>query len=451
MKANPGITQLAAEIVARRSVAPAGAPHVLFLGEGCARAAGVPSPVDMARELFAGLAGHELVTRFVPDESPSDEQLLEGFRSLLAELPEGQRGSLLLQFYGALPVPLFYQELAMLVSAGFFTQILTTNLDALLERALQNAGLRAGEEYNVVLLDRDRSAVSVSGIESNRVSILKLHGDPASRQFALSPDEIEEALKPIRKAVKGALHQDLVMVGYELESPPVSDWLARVPGELWWVAEEHPPAEALAAIRQVREIHYVDGPSGTPDGFFGGLAMRLLQMPSVNLLEAPAKLVRSRPDGPGALPDTSPPEDEAAFEREFLRGKLWRAEELRRRLEQQVAAGTTNERLERQLAYQKGVVADLEAKLRTIGDDKARVLRLLDQIGGQAEQTGARDSTAAFLRQQADAVRGQYGSPSPDEAVVSGSIGATLVIGDRLGVDRSLLSELAEYAPSITR
>ena len=449
VKANPTISELAAEITARQSAGRESPRFTLFLGEGCARAAGVPSPVEMARELFASLEGHELTERYVPAETPTDAQLLEGFRRLLSELPEGQRGSLLLQFYGALPVPLFYQELAMLVSSGYFTQILTTNLDALLERALQNAGLRAEQEYSVVLLDREGSAAQMSARGGSQVTIVKLHGDPAGR-FALSPDEIEETLKPMRKAVKGALRQDLVMVGYELESPPVTEWLAYVPGELWWVAEERPPADAVSAIDRVRDIRYVDGPSGNPLGFFGGLSMRLLQMPTVNFLEAPAETLKA-PGSSEGLPDTTPPDDDAEFEREFVRGQLRRAEELLRRLEQQVAAGTTNERLERQLAYQKDVVAELEARFRTVGDDRSRVLGLLDAISGAAEKAEGPDTTAAFLRQQVDAARSQYGSSHPDEAVVSAVIGATLVIGDRLGVDRGLLRELAQFAPSLTR
>ncbi len=441
---------LAAEMVARQSRGPDSGRFSLFLGEACARAAGVPSQVEMARELFATLAGHELVQRYVPHEAPSDAQLLEGFRRLLSELPEGQKGSLLLSFYGSLPVPLFYQELAMLVSAGYFTQVLTTNLDALLERALQNAGLRADQEYSVVLLDREGSTARMSAPDSSQVRIVKLHGDPAA-QFALSPNEIEETLKPMRRAVKGALRQDLVMVGYELESPPVTEWLAYVPGELWWVSEERPAPDAVAAIEQVRDIRYLDGPSGNPSGFFGGLAMRLLQMPTVNLLEAPAETLEAAPDGSERLPDTTPPDDEASFEREFLRGQLRRAEELLRRLEQQVAAGTTNERLERQLSYQKDVVAELEGRYRTVGDDTTVVLGLLDAITGAAEKTEVPDSTTEFLRQQVDTARSQYGSAHPDEAVVSAVIGATLVIGDRLGVDRGLLRELAQFAPSLTR
>lgn len=436
------------EMVERRATnAP---PYTLFLGQECARVAGVPSPLEMSREFFSRLKGHELAKRYLPNESPSDDELREAFRLLLADLPPTQRGSLLLQFYAALPVPLFYQELAMLVAAGFFNQILTTNLDSLFERALQNAGFRADMEYRVVLLDRKQPTPVPDGDDAAQVMIWKLHGDPSGPQFAVSGDEIESALQPVRRAVTGALEHDIVMVGYDFESRPVTEWLAKVPGELCWVSEEQPPREKIAAIDLTRNVRFVDGPSGAPSGFFGGLAMRLLQMPTAHLLQS-ATPVGDSAGGPPPLPDTTPPQDEVEFEREFLRGQLRRANELLRRLENQVVTGTTNDRLERQLAYQKGVVAELEAGLRTTGDDSGEVLGVLELVSDAAASSGGSDSTTAFLREQVEAVRHEYSSQTPDEALVSGVIGATLVIGDRLGVDRSLLRQLAEFAPSSLR
>jgi hypothetical protein len=450
MRPNAGTTELAATIE-RRSRASGAAPLALFLGAGCARAAGVPSAVEMARELFARLEGHDLAKKYLPSDTASDDELTSAFGRLLADLPDGQRASLLLGFYGAAPVPLFYQELAMLIGAGFFRRILTTNVDSLLERALQNAGLRDDQEYRIILLDGTTAPPSDQVALDERVAIVKLHGDISSPRFAIGPDEVANALRPRRRDVKGELGHDLLMVGYEFESPLVTEWLAYVPGKLWWVAEQRPPAREVAAVGRMRDIRYVDGPSATPQAFFGELAMLLLQMPSLNLLRAPeaTPTLASRADGRPA--DTSPPEDEAAFEREYLRGQLRRSEELLRRLEQLVGAGPGNERLNRQLEYQKDLVADLEARLRTLGGERERVLGLLDEISESATRGRESDTAVQFLRDQVEAVRGQYGGRAPDEAVVSAILSATLVIGDRLGVDRKLLRRLAEFAPTATR
>jgi hypothetical protein len=449
VKPNAGTTELAATIE-RRSASGA-PPLALFLGAGCARAAGVPSGVEMARELFARLEGHDLAKRYLPSRPASDAELTTAFGRLLADLPDGQRAALLLGFYGAAPVPLFYQELAMLIGAGFFRRILTTNVDSLLERALQNAGLRDDQEYRVILLDGTAAPPSDQVDLDERVAIVKLHGDMTSRRFPIGPEEVAKALEPRRRDVKGELGHDLLMVGYELESPLVTEWLAYVPGQLWWVAEQRPPADEVAAIERIRDIRYVDGPGATPQAFFGQLAMLLLQMPSVNLLASPdaTPTLASQPDGQPA--DTSPPDDEEAFEREYVRGQLRRAEELLRRLEQLAAAGPANERLNKQLEYQKDVVADLEARLRTLGGERERVLELLDKIRDGAVRGREPDTALQFLRDQVEAVRGQYREGVPDEAVVSAIISATLVIGDRLGVDRELLRELGDFAPSATR
>jgi hypothetical protein len=450
VKANAGITDLAA-LIARRSRDTGAGPLAVFLGAGCARAAGVPSTVEVARDLFARLEGHDLASKYLPSDQPSDAELTDALGGLLADLPPGQRMSLLLGFYGSTPVPLFYQELAMLIGAGFFRRILTTNVDSLLERALQNAGLRDDREYRIILLDGTAAPPSDPVALDERVAIVKLHGDISSPQFAIGPAEVAKALEPRRRDVKGELGTDLLIVGYELESPLVTEWLAYAPGEVWWVAEQRPPESEVAAIERAREIRYIDGPDATPHVFFGELAMLLLQMPSHNLLAAPEGTVSPASRADGVPADTSPPDDEQTFEREYVRGRLRRAGELLRRLEQHVAAGTVPARLERQLAYQKDVVADLEAKLLTLEGERERVLTLLDEITEVA--SGARDaaSTVEFLRDQVATVRAQYGRASPDETVISAVISSALVVGDRLGVDRKRLRELADFVPVATR
>jgi hypothetical protein len=320
-------------------------------------------------------------------------------------------------------------------------------VDSLFERALQNAGLRDDQEYRVILLDGTAAPPKDQVSLDERVAIVKLHGDVSSPQFAIGPEEVAKALEPRRRDVKGELGHDLVMVGYEFESPLVTEWLAYVPGAVWWVAEQRPPTREVAAIERAREIRYIEGPDATPDTFFGELAMLLLQMPSLNLLAEPNSA--SQPDGLPA--DTRPPEDEGVFEREYLRGQLRRADEVLRRLEQLAAAGPLSERLTRQLDYQKQVVADLEGRLRTLVGERERVLGLLDRISDSVSRAPTPGNAVQYLRDQVEAVRGEFGGPVPDEAVVSAGISATLVLGDRLGVDRELLRELAAFAPTATR
>jgi SIR2-like protein len=433
-------------------------PFVLGLGSGCARAAGVPSVEDMARELFSNLktANPDLASTYLPGSGRKPEALKKAFYSLLAQLAPAQRSALLLQFIASVPVPLFYQELAGLVQAGYFTRILTTNADTLLEQALEAAGLRYERDYAVLVFGvSEADQAAISDASDARITIVKLHGDVSRDTVALTPEEIVEALDPQRTLVRRELRHDLVLVGFEpTESAPLTKQLADAPGDLWWVAPEPPEPGALADIESVREVRYVHGASGSPDMFFGELSLLLVQMPALNALKKPLDEMEtlSTASDTEVLADTSPPDDLETFEREYLIGQLRRCEGVLRQLESQAAPTDTSDRVARQIEYQKREIASLEGRLRALNGVRKHILKILQEIDRDAAKTArsndATVTTAKYLHDQIAEVRKQYRgrNPSPNEDVVSATLGATMILADRLDVRPDLLRELGHFA-----
>jgi SIR2-like domain len=435
-------------------------PFVLALGAGCARAAGVPSVEEMARELFSNLknATPDLASEYLRGSGRDPEPLTKAFYGLLADLAPAQRTALLLQFLESVPVPLFYQELAGLVQAGYFPRILTTNADTLLEQALEAAGLRHERHYRVLVLVGSQADVAPADASDERVIILKLHGDVFQGGDAITPEEIVDALEPQRTLVERELDHDLVLLGFDpAESAPLREQLAHGRGNLWWVAPEVPEPAAVADIANVREVMYLHGASGSPEMFFGELSLLLMQMPALNAMEKPLEEVEAPSAEPGTelLADTSPPDDLETFEREYLIGQLRRCEVVLRQLESQAAPTDTSDRIARQIEYQKRALASLEARLRGLSGVRKHIMGVLKDIDREAAKAArsANEETVVtikYLHDQIAEIRKQYRRRRPNEDVVSATLGATMIVADRLDVRPELVRELGHFAARST-
>ena len=121
---------------------------------------------------------------------------------------------------------------------------------------------------------------------SERQLIIKLHGDITQGEFGLAQDEIDHAVRAARRYIKDELDADLVMVGYEAESGPLNEWLARARSGFWWVDEE--PSRIPMDPTHVRWV-----PLGVSD-FFATLAPQLFTLRTMNA--RPRGLPRG-PDG----------------------------------------------------------------------------------------------------------------------------------------------------------
>lgn len=458
---------------------------ILFLGSECARAARVPSIdslADRASELILG--GGEAGAQSSPPGGDSDaKDVIKSLYKMLDRMSRGMAYTMLKSLYMNVPVPLFYQDLAQLVKAGYFNRILTTNFDTLLEQALDAAGMQAGFDYCVTSLgiksdedEQERSAArkgdaeqsEEDGCESREpVNIIKLHGDMAQQQTNLRPDRIEKALRSQRRFVRNELKGDIIMVGYRFESQPVNEWLASTSttrDQLWWVGAE-PPGKGIGSWAP--QISLVGGDVGRPETFFSQLVLRLLRQP---VLESLNKSFKDYATGSGLeIKEEAPVEAPAQGAQETYGEDDPSIVELRDKIRRNQATlfgfeltAPTSERplgVQAQINYQKRHIAKFEDKLRNHPACRRRIVELIDLITTHAEQASdeIRPDTINYLHWNAEGLRYEYEQGDPNQHVIAAAICATVLLADRLRVElgeeampSDLLRELASYVPSLT-
>jgi hypothetical protein len=427
------IAALAQEVF-RRRVDPA-PPPTLVLGIGVAKAAGMPSYAEMAKAITPDL--------------PADEQRVSALRGWLAKAAPVDRAIAAAHLTGTIPIPQFAQELALLARDGFFGAIVTRSFNALLERALELAGVIDEEGYQVVdLLDGDFER------DSRRLTIVKAYGERIDRTPALEP----------------LLDGMVIVLGAGEEDMELTQALAHHGGPLWWVDREPPLARAQETYEAGREVRQITGTCGEPDRFFGELSLFLQQIPSVNVARMPREaadkswaLIRDRSGGTqpghesrlvvaalgsigGVAPEYGTPEE---FERLLLRTRYQRCRDAIRRLRRRGGGMAIDEAVDRQLAYQKKLLDRLEILLRTHELTKATLFELLDAV--RQASADSDPTTAKFLDTLVERIGDEYAHDEPNQQIVGATLGAVTILAAQAGVAPELVERLSAFAPDTGR
>ena len=412
--------------------------YVLFLGAGCAKAAGAPSADIVARDLLKTF-GYD-TTPASKDEPP--EKVLSRFATHTSKLSRSQLARMMRSLYAKVPVPSFYQDLALMVRERFFPTIVTTNFDTLLELALEGVGLR-NSDYLVTALgsrpDSDRPTRNLRPGSGPLTHIVKLHGDLAQDTAYWTTAQIEEAVASSRPWIKPDLSGDLIMVGHSPGEGPVDGWLAHAPHrELWWISADDGPAPAAVGAWS-DDLHELTGDLGRPQIFFQQLALRLLRAPEASEAGTPAQdLSRDLNAGLASMRQMgAAPESDSLVD--TLQREILRSQSMLMSLSQEGLPGARSPETQAQIQYQKKRLSALEDRLRLLPDVKPRVLELVDRIltsiRGVDSSTIASSGlagVAAYVERETDTLKRELGTDTPNQSIVSASLGATLTIADRL-------------------
>ena len=450
---------------------------ILFLGSDCARAARVPDLQTVASQALDLLTSYDIEgsSELSELDKSDNTDLLKTLYKRLDKMSPGLIFNTLRSLFVNIPVPVFYQDLAQLVQAGYFSRIITTNFDTLLEQALDGVGMQAGFDYCVTSLgiksevntgqtspDFDADQLEQSSTPEP-VHIIKLHGDLAQQQINLSPARIEQALKSQRSFVRSELKGDMLVIGYKFENAPLNDWFdstAKNRARLWWVSQngDHKNIEDWAA-----EVAIIDGDAARPETFFSELVLRLLRRPvlatlgksfkdyaigiSVNLnFKTEKEAKRSERYG----------EDDLTIVE--LRDKISLSQAALFSQEQSGAGNDRPPNVQAQIRYQKRQIAKFEDKLREHPDCRKRILELVELIAYKAADVKTLDSRSLkYLQAQVEVVEREYKQQEkPNQQIISAAISTIIILGDRIRVDISdaavmfeSLRELATYVPSL--
>src|SRR5579859_4383721 len=149
--------------------------------------------------------------------------------------------------------------LAKLVGQGYFDEVISVNIDGMLEDAFKQAEMKEELEFEVCLAGLDTPRYE----KSSPCRIIKTFGDLASRSYAikgrLSYLESNQELKSVLQRI---LARDLLVVGID----PVWDEeilrvIPREGGKLWFVNEDGNLIEhsLISAILRVRQAAFIVG------------------------------------------------------------------------------------------------------------------------------------------------------------------------------------------------
>lgn len=256
----------------------AGRPFAVLLGTGASWSAGIPTAVEMAREVAEGKYREE--TGNDPPEDPEElwcwleehprcKQHFEEWRKAnqdvddaflryavcMGELlgPQSRKDLLLEKCKNARGPNWAHLFVAQLIDEGYVDTVLTTNFDDLMQRAL----ILYPDNQIPAVCAHPQSAAHVESAPQ-RPQIVYLHGSALYYDTCHTPGEVEKLREGLREALHRIIHdRGLIVVGYRGAEPDVMLALqglleARpLAHRLYWIAHErrHDDLAALARDR----------------------------------------------------------------------------------------------------------------------------------------------------------------------------------------------------------
>lgn len=252
------LSDLAARMRAKRQ--SGSHPYVLVLGAG----ASVSSGTRLNRAVVERVVG---------------SYDLQAFDEYLSRCSDDERFAILRELVEGTAPSAGYQCLAELIRAGYFSVILSTNFDPLLEDAVTELQMRRRDYILLVhgVMEPDFIADHLDNPRP-RVKILKLHGDLFYYKFYYTGDEIHEFPQPIARVLETYLNpRDILIVGHGMRDGDINRCLKDKGGSIWYVGPT-PPSGEIAEFMQSRRSkdNFISGEDGAFDRFFTRLRAELL-------------------------------------------------------------------------------------------------------------------------------------------------------------------------------
>ena len=249
-------------------------PYLLFLGAGASISSGIPGMPKLIEEFLID----QSLTKIKLKKMDSPQRLDQFFEYIKKESPSTRYDWLYHLFKDAEPSQ-GYDALAKLVEKGYFDVILSTNVDNLLEKAVNDNSKISSIDFSVWIngIDRIETIEKFLLYKSPRIKLIKLHGDLDSRNLLFTPSEIfqfQAALETV--LTKLFKTRDMIMLGYNLADIDILRCLTRNERSLIFV-NPNPPnnPEIVAALDSFQSSFFMQGDAGRFDDFFAGL-LRIL-------------------------------------------------------------------------------------------------------------------------------------------------------------------------------
>lgn len=254
-------------------------PFVLVLGAGASLSSGSPAIDDIIARI------QEVSSRDL--RTLSEAEIKEAFYNILQDLSDEERYLLLRDLFKKASPSAGYFKLAELAKEGYFTRILTTNFDWLLEEAFAKAGMILNKDYAIFIVGKDEESQILRQFRFPRppVKALKLHGDLSARIFKFTPEEIFEFPEKLERKITELLSQDFIIVGHSMRDTDLNRCIRGKEGTIWYVNPEPPQVDTLIgqAMERRKGSQYVSNQYGKFDAFFTKLHSLIMEIPPEEL------------------------------------------------------------------------------------------------------------------------------------------------------------------------
>ena len=237
----------------------------LLIGAGCSVTAGIPTAegfVNIISERY-----HQCFERAVEKTYPK----------CMAELPPGQRKSLIREFVDKAKINWTHLCIGQLMKEGYVDRVLTVNFDLSIVRACALLGI-----FPSVYDFASSQAFKPAEITDN--AVFYLHGQYTGFVLMNTEKEVEEHSKRLSPVFEDAQRgRTWIVCGYSGDNDPVFDHLSKVPcfdDNLYWIGyEKNPPSEhvRLKLLRDNKYAFYIQ--EYDSDRFFITLTQKLSCFP----------------------------------------------------------------------------------------------------------------------------------------------------------------------------
>jgi nucleoside phosphorylase len=175
-----------------------------------------------------------------------------------------------------------YRALAYLIKEGYFSTILTTNLDSTLEDMLLEVGLAPTAFQTLIVgYDADEAIVRALDDSSGPICIIKLHGSLREGVISKHFPDVSKPPLAIRGSLERTLNQDLIIVGSMNHDEDIRySMTARQRSRLYYVLPRQLPHDYIIKLIEARRgnLHtaLISGRYGEFTTFFQTLGENLL-------------------------------------------------------------------------------------------------------------------------------------------------------------------------------
>jgi hypothetical protein len=175
--------------------------------------------------------------------------------------------------------------LAQLLKQGYFDEIITTNIDDMLEQSLLQLKIKKYSDYEVLIPAMTKDD-QIQVERSHPFRIIKLFGDFASRTYSIERDGPTSITNNqiVKSFLQPILARDILVIGLDpIWDKELLHAISAGSGAMWFVGEEiSSEYSMITSFPQDRHVVYVEGRDGSYESFMTKLYNMLSENVSSN-------------------------------------------------------------------------------------------------------------------------------------------------------------------------